>query len=198
MVIMTDQRTPTALIILDGWGYREETENNALYHANTPFWDEIWQQRPHTLIHTSGLSVGLPEGQMGNSEVGHMNLGAGRVVYQSLTRINKAISDGDFYTNPVLGAAVDSVLASDSTLHVIGLLSPGGIHSHEDQIAAMIELAERKGCKRVALHALLDGRDTPPRSAEASLQRFTEHFATTGSGRIATIVGRYFAMDRDQ
>src|SRR5690606_15714181 len=110
MVIMTDQRTPTALIILDGWGYREETENNALFHANTPFWDEIWQQRPHTLIHTSGLSVGLPEGQMGNSEVGHMNLGAGRVVYQSLTRIDKDMQDGSFAANPVITDAIDSAV----------------------------------------------------------------------------------------
>lgn len=194
----TSSPGPAVLLILDGWGHREARDNNAIALAETPVWDDLLSRYPHTLIHTSGLKVGLPEGQMGNSEVGHMNLGAGRIVYQSLTRINKAISDGAFYSNPVLTSAVDATLARDSTLHVIGLLSPGGIHSHEDQIAAMIELAERKGCKRIALHALLDGRDTPPRCAEASLQRFSEHFTASGSGRIATIVGRYFAMDRDQ
>src|SRR5690554_1874089 len=121
MVIMTDQRTPTALIILDGWGYREETENNALFHANTPFWDEIWQQRPHTLIHTSGLSVGLPEGQMGNSEVGHMNLGAGRVVYQNFTRINKAITDGEFASNRAYVKAIDKANSAGKAVHIMGL-----------------------------------------------------------------------------
>ena len=189
---------PAVLLILDGWGYREPADDNAISLAHTPVWDRLLTQYPHTLIHTSGMKVGLPEGQMGNSEVGHMNLGAGRVVYQSLTRINKAIADGEFFDNPVLAGAVDTVLQQQSTLHVVGLLSDGGIHSHEDQIAAMIELAERRGCRRIALHAILDGRDTPPRSAEASLQRFSRHFAESGSGRIASIVGRYFAMDRDK
>src|SRR5690554_1858253 len=197
MVIMTDQRTPTALIILDGWGYREETENNALFHANTPFWDEIWQQRPHTLVHTSGLKVGLPEGQMGNSEVGHMNLGAGRIVYQSLTRINKEIADGTFFENPVLCKAADAA-ADGKALHLIGLLSPGGIHSHEDHIEAMIDLALRRGCKRIYVHALLDGRDMPPRSARPSLEKFEKKLREAGVGHVASIAGRFFGMDRDQ
>jgi len=189
---------PALLLILDGWGHRSDPDNNAIALADTPVWDRLLATCPHTLIHTSGMKVGLPEGQMGNSEVGHMNLGAGRVVYQSLTRINKAIQDGDFFTNPVLNQAVDTALLNDSTLHLIGLLSEGGIHSHEDQIAAMIELAVGKGCRKICLHALLDGRDTPPRSAEASLRRFTMLFAASGAGRIASIGGRYFGMDRDK
>src|SRR5690606_1989822 len=173
-------------------------DDNAISLARTPVWDGLLAKYPHTLIHTSGMKVGLPDGQMGNSEVGHMNLGAGRVVYQSLTRINKAISDGDFFSNAALCGAVDTVLQNQGTLHIIGLLSEGGIHSHEDQIAAMIELAERRGCRRIALHAILDGRDTPPRSAQPSLERFSRHFAESGSGRIASVTGRYFAMDRDK
>lgn len=189
---------PAVLLILDGWGHREPADDNAISLAHTPVWDRLLAQYPHTLIHTSGMKVGLPDGQMGNSEVGHMNLGAGRVVYQSLTRINKAISDGDFFSNPALCGAVDAVLKNNATLHIIGLLSEGGIHSHEDQIAAMIGLAERRGCRRIALHAILDGRDTPPRSAQSSLERFSRHFAESGSGRIASVMGRYFAMDRDK
>jgi len=197
MVIMTDQRTPTALIILDGWGYREETENNALFHANTPFWDEIWQQRPHTLIHTSGLSVGLPEGQMGNSEVGHMNLGAGRVVYQSLTRIDKDMQDGTFAANPVITEAIDSAVRQGKAVHIFGLLSTGGVHSHEEHLFQAIRVAAQRGAQRIYLHAFLDGRDTPPRSAEPSLRKADAVFAEVGVGRTASIVGRYFAMDRD-
>lgn len=195
---MSTARGPALLLILDGWGYREETDHNAIALAHTPVWDRLWQRYPHTLIHTSGLKVGLPEGQMGNSEVGHMNLGAGRVVYQSLTRINKSIADGDFYRNPALVAAAKATLDHGSTLHVIGLLSDGGIHSHEDQIAAMIELARRQGCRKILLHALLDGRDTPPRCAESSLRRFTELFAQHGCGAIASIAGRFYGMDRDK
>jgi 2,3-bisphosphoglycerate-independent phosphoglycerate mutase len=195
---MTNAKGPAVLLILDGWGHREASDHNAIALAQTPVWDQLLVTCPHTLIHTSGMKVGLPDGQMGNSEVGHMNLGAGRVVYQSLTRINKSIADGDFYDNPVLNEAVQQVLDHHSTLHIIGLLSDGGIHSHEDQIAAMIELAERKGCRRICLHALLDGRDTPPRIAAKSLQRFTAHFQKTGSGCITTICGRFYGMDRDQ
>jgi len=192
------EKGPAILLILDGWGHREARDNNAIALAHTPVWDRLLATCPHTLIQTSGMSVGLPDGQMGNSEVGHMNLGAGRVVYQSLTRINKAIADGDFFTNPELNAAVQQTLDNNSALHIIGLLSDGGIHSHQDQIAAMIELAERKGSRNIRLHALLDGRDTPPRCAESSLHRFTEHFASSGSGAIATISGRFYGMDRDK
>jgi 2,3-bisphosphoglycerate-independent phosphoglycerate mutase len=195
---MTSSTGPTLLLILDGWGHRDSTDHNAIALARTPVWSKLLTQRPHTLIHTSGMKVGLPEGQMGNSEVGHMNLGAGRVVYQSLTRINKSIRDGDFYDNPVLNAAVDQAVQHDSQLHLIGLVSDGGIHSHEDQIAAMIELAARKGCRKIRLHALLDGRDTPPRCAETSLKKFNAIFAANGSGYIASIGGRYFGMDRDK
>ena len=189
---------PVLLLILDGWGHRDQSDHNAIAQAHTPVWDSLLQRYPHTLIHTSGMKVGLPDGQMGNSEVGHMNLGAGRVVYQSLTRINKAIEDGDFFSNPVLTRAVEKVNDNASTLHVIGLLSDGGIHSHEDQIAAMLKLAADKGCRKILLHALLDGRDTPPRSAETSLRRFTALMQELDCGRIATVCGRYFGMDRDK
>jgi len=195
---MNQQRTPNLLLILDGWGHRDSADANAISMANTPVWDSLLEAYPHTLIHTSGLKVGLPEGQMGNSEVGHMNLGAGRIVYQNLTRINKAIEDGDFFTNPALLGACEKTNALDGALHIIGLLSPGGIHSHEDQIAAMIDMAEQQGCQHIYLHALLDGRDTPPRSAENSLQYFSKKLADSGKGQIASVSGRYFGMDRDK
>ena len=189
---------PTLLLILDGWGHRDATDNNAIALAHAPVWHSLLARYPHTLIHTSGLKVGLPDGQMGNSEVGHMNLGAGRVVYQSLTRINKAIVDGEFSTNAALNHAVDLCLQQGSALHVMGLLSDGGIHSHEDQIMAMLELAAGKGCQRIYLHAMLDGRDTPPRSAESTLRRFSQWFANHPCGRIASVGGRFFGMDRDK
>lgn len=195
---MTTSAGPTLLLILDGWGYSDTEKHNAISQANTPVWDQLLKQYPHTLIQTSGLKVGLPEGQMGNSEVGHMNLGAGRVVYQSLTRIDKDIADGDFYNNPVLCRATDEVIANDSALHIIGLLSPGGIHSHENQIEAMIDLANQRGCRKIFLHALLDGRDTPPRSAASSLKKFEDKFAALDCGQFASVSGRFFAMDRDK
>ncbi len=187
----------TLLLILDGWGYREETDHNAISAAATPVWDRLWQTCPHTLIKTSGTDVGLPHGQMGNSEVGHMNLGAGRVVYQNLTRIDKAIEDGTFFLNEPLVDAVDKAVLMDKAVHIMGLLSPGGIHSHEDQILAMIDLASQRGAERIYLHAFLDGRDTPPRSALASLQKAEAALLATGCGRVVSIIGRYFAMDRD-
>ncbi len=190
-------RIPTMLIILDGWGYREDTTNNAIANARKPFWDRIWKERPHTLINTSGMAVGLPEGQMGNSEVGHMNLGAGRVVYQNFTRITKAIEDGTFQTNPVLVNAIDKAVQAGKAVHVMGLLSPGGVHSHEDHLFAALRLAHSRGARRIYLHAFLDGRDMPPRSAEPSLKRADAVFAELGCGRTASIVGRYYAMDRD-
>ncbi|MEZ5490321.1 MAG: 2,3-bisphosphoglycerate-independent phosphoglycerate mutase [Gammaproteobacteria bacterium] len=192
------QKHPALLLILDGWGYREQTEHNAIHAGNTPVWDQLWENEPHTLVRTSGLAVGLPEGQMGNSEVGHMNLGAGRVVYQSLTRIDKAIEDGNFFTNPTLGQAVDKAIAGDGAVHIFGLLSPGGIHSHEEQIFAMIELAHKRGAGRIYLHAFLDGRDTPPRSALESLRKAQALLRGKGESRIASIAGRFYAMDRDQ
>ncbi len=194
---MNQPISPRLLLILDGWGHREESDANAISLAKTPVWDKLLTDYPHTLIHTSGLKVGLPEGQMGNSEVGHMNLGAGRVVYQSLTRINKSIADGDFFTNPAFIEACHKANVANGALHIVGLLSPGGIHSHEDQIEALIDLAIQQNCRKIYLHALLDGRDTPPRSAKASLTKFSSKLEKSGKGQIASIGGRFYAMDRD-
>ena len=194
---MNTQKKPLVLIILDGWGYREAADDNAIFHANTPTWDRLWANAPKTLISGSGLDVGLPDGQFGNSEVGHMSLGAGRVMYQSITRIDQAIADGSFFTNPVYTEAVDKAVAAGKAVHVLGLLSPGGVHSHENHIHAMVELAAGRGARRVYAHAFLDGRDTPPRSAEPSLAALGAKFAQLNCGRIASIVGRYYAMDRD-
>ena len=197
--VMSNKK-PMVLIILDGWGYSEKTESNAVFHAKTPVLDKLNAEYPNMLIGTSGMAVGLPDGQMGNSEVGHVNLGAGRVVYQDFTRITKSIKDNEFDQNEALCQAVDS--AGDNAVHVFGLLSPGGVHSHEDHLIAMIELAKKRGAKKVYLHAFLDGRDTPPRSAEASIvkvqNKFNELFTGDSEGQIASVIGRYYAMDRDQ
>jgi 2,3-bisphosphoglycerate-independent phosphoglycerate mutase len=190
-------KKPTVLIVLDGWGYREETQDNAIANAATPVWDRLWAQSPHTLISASGEDVGLPGGQMGNSEVGHMSLGAGRVIYQNITRIDKAIRDGSFNQNPALTSAIDKAVGAGGAVHVFGLLSPGGVHSHEEQIFAAIRLAASRGATRLYLHAFLDGRDTPPRSAGPSLDKADALFKELGCGRTATICGRYYAMDRD-
>ena len=189
---------PLLLLILDGWGHRIEREDNAIALAELPHWRRLLAEFPHTLVHTEGRFVGLPDGQMGNSEVGHMNIGAGRIVYQDLTRIDAAIEDGSFRANPELLAACAAARDADATLHLFGLLSPGGVHSHEAHIFAMIALAAVQGVSRVAVHAFLDGRDTPPRSAEASLRALEKVCASAGNARIATISGRYYAMDRDQ
>jgi 2,3-bisphosphoglycerate-independent phosphoglycerate mutase len=194
---MTDAPNPTVLIVLDGFGHREETEHNAIAAADSPEWDRLWREAPHTLISGSGIDVGLPGGQMGNSEVGHMNLGAGRVVFQELTRINRDAESGALAENTELVAAVDRAREDGRTLHVMGLVSPGGVHSHEDHIAALIRMAAARGAPRVLLHAFLDGRDTPPRSAGPSLERMDALFAELGCGRTASLVGRYYAMDRD-
>ncbi len=188
---------PLVLIVMDGWGYRENTENNAIANARKPNWDYLWTHFPHTLIRASEAAVGLPSNQMGNSEVGHLNLGAGRVVYQEYTRINRAISSGSFFTNKTLTDAVDLATNSGRAVHILGLLSPGGVHSHEDHIHAMAELAVKRGAQKVFLHAFLDGRDTPPQSAHASIQAMEEKFRSLGQGRFASIIGRYYAMDRD-
>ena len=190
--------TPVLLVILDGFGYREECEDNAICQARKPHWDFFWNTYPHTTIDASEKSVGLPAAQMGNSEVGHLNIGAGRVIYQDYTRIEADIESGKFFANPVLQQAVGTALANRSTLHILGLLSPGGVHSHEAQIAAMVEMAARSGLTAICVHAFLDGRDTPPRSARASLEFMRAKFAHLGAGRIASVVGRYYAMDRDQ
>ena len=189
---------PVVLMILDGWGYREDPADNAIALAELPNWRRLWATCPRTLIHTEGRHVGLPDGQMGNSEVGHMNLGAGRIVYQDLTRVDAAIEDGSFFANPELRAACAAAKAADGTLHVMGLLSPGGVHSHEQHLFAMLDLAAREGVARIAVHAFLDGRDTPPRSAEPSLRALQAKCDALGCARIATVGGRYYAMDRDQ
>ncbi|HET6603502.1 MAG TPA: 2,3-bisphosphoglycerate-independent phosphoglycerate mutase [Xanthomonadaceae bacterium] len=188
---------PVLLLILDGWGHSEKTEGNAIAQARCPNWRRLLAESPHSLIHTSGLAVGLPEGQMGNSEVGHMNLGAGRIVYQDLTRIDQAIAEGSFYRNPALTGAVDAANAVAGTLHLMGLLSPGGVHSHEDHIHAMVQLAHERDAASIAVHAFLDGRDTPPQSARPSLERLQQLCAGIPGARIATVGGRYYAMDRD-
>jgi len=189
---------PVVLLILDGWGHREDPTDNALALADIPNWRRLWVERPHTLIHTEGRHVGLPDGQMGNSEVGHMNLGAGRIVYQDLTRIDAAIEDGSFFANAELRAACAAAKTAGATLHVMGLMSPGGVHSHESHIFAMLDLAAREGVPRVAVHAFLDGRDMPPQSAEPSLRALQARCDAVGNARIATVGGRYFAMDRDK
>ncbi|MEX2489791.1 MAG: 2,3-bisphosphoglycerate-independent phosphoglycerate mutase [Pseudomonadales bacterium] len=191
-------RSPFVLIVLDGWGYREDPDGNTIQLAHTPVWDDLWANRPHTLISGSGMDVGLPSGQMGNSEVGHMNLGAGRTVDQEFTRIGKAIEDGSFFDNPVLKDTMTATAAKDGAIHLFGLLSPGGVHSHEDHLKAAVKMAFDNGVPRVYVHAFLDGRDVPPKSALDSLSAMEEHIRALGKGGIASIVGRYYAMDRDK
>ena len=194
---MTDKRKTTALIILDGYGYRKETDSNAIHAAKTPVMDKLQSEHPFAFVSGSGMDVGLPDGQMGNSEVGHMNLGAGRVVYQDFTRITKSIKDGDFFENEAFTSTIDKAVAAGKAVHIMGLMSPGGVHSHEDHINAMIELACQRGAKEVYVHAFLDGRDTPPRSAENSLAKTDALLKEKGVGRVASLIGRYYAMDRD-
>lgn len=190
-------KRPLALVILDGWGINESCADNAVCLANTPRIDALFREYPSTRIGASGMEVGLPEGQMGNSEVGHLNLGAGRIVYQDLTKISKSIRDGDFFSNPAFVQAIDKVLARGGKLHLLGLLSDGGVHSHNTHLYALLELARRRGLRDVCVHALLDGRDTPPRSAVDYLAELEERIARIGVGRVATICGRFYAMDRD-
>ena len=190
--------TPVLLIILDGFGHREECDFNAICQARKPHWNFLWATCPHTLIDASEKWVGLPRLQMGNSEVGHMNIGAGRVVYQDYTRIENAIETGELARNPALNKAVETARAPGRALHVLGLLSPGGVHSHESQIHALLEMAARGGARDTRVHAFLDGRDTPPKSAEASLVALEKLCARLGTARVASVCGRYYAMDRDQ
>ena len=194
---MTAAPKPVVLMILDGFGHSESPDSNAIMAADTPVWDRLWANAPRTLVSGSGMDVGLPDGQMGNSEVGHMNLGAGRVVYQDFTRVTKAIADGEFFENTTLCAAVDKAVQAGRAVHIMGLVSPGGVHSHEEQIVAMVELAARRGAAQIHVHAFLDGRDTPPRSAAPSLELLEQAYQRLGKGRTASLIGRYFAMDRD-
>jgi len=190
--------TPLTLLILDGWGHREAAPDNAISSARTPNWDHLWSEAPHSFLMTSGEAVGLPAGQMGNSEVGHMNIGAGRIVYQELTRIGRAIESGEFVRNPAFREALDGARASGGCVHIMGLLSPGGVHSHEDHLLAMLELAAESDATSIAVHAFLDGRDTPPRSAGPSIKRLEAAINGYDNARIASVSGRYYAMDRDK
>ncbi|MBF2755389.1 MAG: 2,3-bisphosphoglycerate-independent phosphoglycerate mutase [Gammaproteobacteria bacterium AqS3] len=190
-------RNPLVLIVLDGWGYSAATEHNAIHSAGTPCWDRLWCERPHRLISGSGSAVGLPEGYMGNSEVGHLCLGAGRIMRQSLARINDAIASGEWAQNPALTGALDRAVRLGSALHVLGLVSPGGVHSHEDHIFELLQLAADRGVENIRLHAFTDGRDVPPRSAHDSLLRAERQAEKTGA-HLASLCGRYSAMDRDQ
>ncbi|MEA5113246.1 MAG: 2,3-bisphosphoglycerate-independent phosphoglycerate mutase [Geobacteraceae bacterium] len=188
---------PLILMILDGWGVRNNREDNAIAQAGTPVMDRLRSEYPYTELNASGIAVGLPEGQMGNSEVGHLNIGAGRVVYQDLTRISKAIADGSFFSNPVLLQCMEKTRAAGGRLHLAGLLSDGGVHSHNTHLYALLELAGKAGLAEVFVHCFLDGRDTPPRSAAAYLAELEDEMARIGTGRIASLMGRYYAMDRD-
>ena len=190
-------KKPLALIIMDGFGDRREESGNAIRAASTPNLDRIFAQNPRTDIGASGMDVGLPEGQMGNSEVGHTNIGAGRVVYQELTRITKAIDEGTVYQNPVLTEAMESAKAKGTALHLMGLLSDGGVHSHQRHLYGLLEMAKRHGLQRVYIHCFMDGRDTPPSSGKDYIQALLRETERIGVGRIATISGRYYAMDRD-
>ena len=194
---MTAPVKRTVLAVLDGFGERAAKDGNAIRLARTPAFDALYREFPHTLINTSGLAVGLPDGQMGNSEVGHMNMGSGRIVYQELTRINKSISDGDFFENRALTDAIDKTRANGKALHLLGLTSPGGVHSSLEHAYAIVELAKRRGLTKVYWHAFLDGRDTPPKSGAGFLRDVERQLSKIGVGRIATVVGRYYAMDRD-
>ena len=189
------RRRPVMLVILDGWGWREEARDNAIRQAKTPNFDRLWQSGPHGFLHTSGKDVGLPEGQMGNSEVGHLNIGAGRVVIQELPRIDNAIASGEIERAPALVGLIDKLKASGGTCHLIGLVSPGGVHSHQDHAVALAEILERANVP-VWVHAITDGRDTPPQSAADDLRRLIA--ALPQSIRIASVCGRYYAMDRDK
>ncbi|MFC5602431.1 2,3-bisphosphoglycerate-independent phosphoglycerate mutase [Sporosarcina koreensis] len=191
-------KAPVALIILDGFGLREERFGNAVAQAKTPNFDILWNEYPHSTLTACGEAVGLPEGQMGNSEVGHLNIGAGRIVYQSLTRINKSIKDGDFMTNPALLGAIEHVKQQDSSLHLMGLLSDGGVHSHYEHLFALLRLAKMNGVSKVFVHAFLDGRDVGPQTAPGYIEQTEKVMEGLEVGKIATVSGRFYAMDRDK
>ncbi len=195
---MTQARKPLMLMILDGWGYREAEEGNAVLAARTPNLDRLLNECPWCFLEASGEAVGLPEGQMGNSEVGHLNIGAGRVVYQDLTRINVSIRNGDFFKNSVLRDAISNVKLNDSSLHLMGLVSYGGVHSYMTHLYALIKLAKEKGLKKVYIHVFLDGRDVPPKAALEDIKELDAFCKENGNAKIATVQGRYYAMDRDK
>ena len=190
-------KKPVVLMVLDGYGLNDRTEGNAIALANTPVMDKLMKECPFVKGQASGLAVGLPDGQMGNSEVGHMNIGAGRIIYQDLTRITKAIEDGDFFENKALLAAMDNCKKNDSDLHLWGLLSDGGVHSHITHLYGLLEMAKKQGLSKVYVHAFLDGRDTPPASGKEFIEELEKKMKEIGVGKIASLSGRYYAMDRD-
>ena len=190
-------KKPLALIIMDGFGLRKETEGNAIAAAKHPNLDRLWATCPHTQIGASGMDVGLPDGQMGNSEVGHTNMGAGRIVYQELTRITKSIEDGEYLSNPVLLHAMENAKKPGAALHLMGLLSDGGVHSHIHHLFGLIEMAKKMGVEKVYIHCFMDGRDVPPTSGAEYIEELQKELEKTGVGKIATVSGRYYAMDRD-
>ena len=195
---MTVTQPPIALVVLDGWGISAEADHNAIRLGHTPFYEELLQRYPHGKLVASGEAVGLPSGQMGNSEVGHMNLGAGRVVYQDLTRIDQSIDDGNFFTTEALVAAMRRCKDGNRALHLIGLVSDGGVHSHLRHLMALINLAKRQNIAKLFIHALTDGRDAPPNGAIDYLSSVETSLQKTGIGQVASICGRYYAMDRDK
>ena len=190
-------KKPTVLMILDGYGLNEKTAGNAVAEGKTPVMDRLMAECPFVKGNASGMAVGLPDGQMGNSEVGHLNMGAGRIVYQDLTKITKAIQDGDFFENKALLAACENAKDNDSALHMYGLVSDGGVHSHNTHIYGLLELAKRQGLKKVYVHCFLDGRDTPPASGKEYVEELVAKMEEIGVGEVATVMGRYYAMDRD-
>ena len=190
-------KKPTVLMILDGYGLNERHDANAVYEANTPVMDKLMAEYPFVKGNASGLAVGLPDGQMGNSEVGHMNMGAGRIVYQELTRITKEIQDGDFFKNEALLAAMKNAKENDSAIHFMGLLSDGGVHSHITHLFGLLEMAKKEGLNKVYVHCFLDGRDTPPASGKGYIQQLQAKMDELGVGEIGVVSGRYYAMDRD-
>lgn len=195
---MNMNRRQIALIVLDGWGYREEKKDNAIMQANKPNFDSLWDKCSHTTLKASGTAVGLPEGQMGNSEVGHMTIGAGRVLEQDLVRINKAISSDEFKSNPTLNALFEHVIKNNSILHTAGLVSPGGVHSHMSHLFAFLEAAKNYGIKKIAIHVITDGRDTPPQAGASFVKQLEDFIERLGVGEIASVSGRLYAMDRDK
>src|SRR4051812_13463597 len=189
---------PLVLVILDGWGYRAETKANAIALARKPTYDRMLREYPNTLIHTSGKFVGLPEGQMGNSEVGHLNIGAGRIVHMDSTRIELMIQNGEFFSNPVLLAAMKNARSGGRRLHIFGLLSDGGVHSYQTHLYALLRMAKQNGVDRVFVHAFMDGRDTLPTGGAGYLEQLQQKMREIGTGKIASVSGRYYAMDRDR
>ncbi len=194
---MPARNLPAALIILDGYGVAEACASNAIALAKKPHLDALWERWPHTTLNASGLAVGLPEGQMGNSEVGHLNIGAGRVVYQELTRIDLAIEDGSLFENPVLDEAIDAAACAGRTVHFMGLLSDGGVHSHIEHLYALLKMAKVRSAENVVVHCFLDGRDVPPESGLGFVRDLEAFMAELGVGTVGTVMGRYYAMDRD-